>query len=58
MSSIRIETNVTNETLSKVNEAKELLDKLSRVISDLRFAGITLEIKEEKTSSAATDEEK
>lgn len=58
MPSIRIETNVSNEMLDKVKEARELIDKLSRIMSDLRFAGITLEIKEEKTSSAATDEEK
>ena len=58
MPSIRIETNVSNEMLDKVREARELIDKLNRIMSDLRFAGITLEIKEEKTSSAATDEEK
>lgn len=56
---VRVEVDVPNEMFDKVKEARELIDRLSRIMSDLRVSGMTVRATSaEKTSSAATDEEK
>lgn len=39
---VKMSANIDNELLQKIAEAKDLLDKLNKCVTDIRFKGIEL----------------
>lgn len=58
MITLKVKTNIENDLTEKVKRANELIDELGRLLYEIKGAKITLNVETEKTSSAATDEEK
>lgn len=58
MITLKVKTNIENDLTEKVKRANELIDELGRLLYEIKSTKITLNVETEKTSSAATDEEK